>query len=146
MATSRRLVLVSELRTIRKNERGHLSTPRPRPPQPPQTSTQSASLHPDVATASAHRRGGVPLQSTHARARAHSQLRCERRVRGARVHLFDGCVVSALSGYIISCHLSEGHEGATCYLNNEWCSPENLPITTSVETVMRPTALLPWRR
>lgn len=38
-----------------------------------------------------------------------------------------------------------GHEGAICYLDNEWCSLENLPITHSVETVMRPTALLPWR-
>lgn len=46
--TPRRLVLVSELRAIRKNERAHLSTPCPRPPQ---TSTQRASLHPDVATA-----------------------------------------------------------------------------------------------
>ena len=35
-----------------------------------------------------------------------------------------------------------GHEGAICYLDNEWCSLENLPITHSVETVMRPTALL----
>lgn len=38
-----------------------------------------------------------------------------------------------------------GHEGAICYLDNEWCSLENLPITPSVEAVMRPTALFPWR-
>lgn len=39
-----------------------------------------------------------------------------------------------------------GHEGAICYLDNEWCSLENLPITHSEETLMRPTALLPWRQ
>lgn len=38
-----------------------------------------------------------------------------------------------------------GHEGVICYLDNEWCSLENLPITSSVKAVMRPTALLPWR-
>ena len=95
----------------------------------------TASPPQNVATANNCRYRAASLH-THTHTRA-SSLR--------RVYLYDKCVVSVVSGQIIICHLSGGHEGAICYLDNEWCSLENLPITHSVETVMRPTALLPWR-
>ena len=99
-----------------------------------------------AATDTNSRYRASPLQHMRAHTHTHTHISTPTVCCFCCVYLYDECVVSVVSGQIIICHLSGGMKVPFVIWTMNGALWKTSRLHTVRKTLMRPTALLPWRQ